>query len=133
MLEVVCGLMCDENGRVLACRRPPGKHLAGCWELPGGKVEPDEAHDAALVRELQEELGVTTEVMEILEPVVWDYGKGPIRLWPLRCRIVSGELHPHEHDAVAWCGAGDWRDLTWAAADVPILEAWWKRRLTAES
>lgn len=124
MLEVVCGLMVGDDNRVLACRRPQGKHLAGCWELPGGKVEPGEAHPDALIRELREELGVTTEVVQALPPVVWDYGNGPLRLWPMLCRIIGGEPHPHEHDAVTWCSQADWRDLTWAAADVPILKRW---------
>ena len=114
----------DGNGRLLACRRPPGKHLGGLWEFPGGKVEPDESPEAALIRELAEELGIETEITGALSPVEWDYGRGPIRLIPFFCRIVSGTPHPHEHDALEWVDAATCDRLDWAAADGPILAEW---------
>lgn len=124
MIEVVCGLIGDDAGRVLACRRPPGKHLGGLWEFPGGKVEPEEEAGDALIRELQEELGITVVIENGLTPVVWDYGRGPIRLIPFLCRIASGDLHPHEHDALEWVDMESCRRLEWAAADGPILAEW---------
>lgn len=124
MIEVVCGLIEDGGGRVLACRRPEGKHLGGLWEFPGGKVEPGESPETALVRELREELGIETEVAGALTPVVWDYGRGPIRLIPFFCRIASGEPQPHEHDALEWVDATTCDRLHWAAADGPILAEW---------
>ena len=127
MIEVVCGLIEDGDGRLLACRRPPGKHLGGLWEFPGGKVEPGESPRAALVRELREELAIETVVTGELAPVDWDYGGGPIRLIPFLCRVVTGEPHPHEHDAHEWIDRVSCDRLVWAAADVPILAEW--RRL----
>ena len=124
MIEVAAGLILDEGGRLLACRRPEGKHLGGKWEFPGGKVEDGESPAAALVRELKEELGVTVDIGQALTPVVWDYGRGPIRLHPFVCRIVAGELHPHEHEEIRWCEKDDLGELDWAAADVPVLEEW---------
>ena len=124
MIQVVCGLIDDGGGRVLACRRPEGKHLGGLWEFPGGKVEPGESPEAALVRELCEELGIETEVTGALTPVVWDYVRGPIRLIPFFCRIVSGTPQPHEHDALEWVDAAGCDRLHWAAADGPILAEW---------
>lgn len=123
--EVVCGVIGDGAGRVLACRRPEGGHLGGCWEFPGGKVESGESHAAALVRELREELAVTVVVGEALTPVVWDYGRGPFRLLPFRCRIIGGTLTLLEHDASQWCDAGQARLLAWAPADVPIIGEVW--------
>lgn len=124
MIEVAAGLVLDEAGRLLACRRPEGKHLGGKWEFPGGKVEIGESPAAALVRELEEELGVTVEIGRALTPVVWDYGRGPIRLHPFVCRIVAGEVHPHEHEEIRWCESEELPALDWAAADVPILAEW---------
>jgi 8-oxo-dGTP diphosphatase len=124
MIEVAAGLILDEAGSLLACRRPEGKHLGGKWEFPGGKVEDGESPAAALVRELEEELGVTVETGRALTPVVWDYGRGPIRLHPFVCRIVAGELHPHEHSEIRWCSSDQLTALDWAAADVPILAEW---------
>lgn len=127
MIEVVAGLILDDAGRVLACRRPEGKHLGGKWEFPGGKVEEGEDPAAALVRELEEELSIHVEVGESLTPVVWDYGRGPIRLHPFCCRVTGGELVAHEHSEVRWCDRSQLPDFDWAAADVPILEEWLRR------
>ncbi|WP_193212182.1 (deoxy)nucleoside triphosphate pyrophosphohydrolase [Luteolibacter marinus] len=124
MIDVAAGLIVDTSGRVLACRRPAGKHLGGKWEFPGGKVEAGEGPAAALVRELEEELGIRVETGEALTPVIWDYGRGPIRLHPFVCRIVSGNPHPHEHSEIRWCGRDELAGLDWAEADVPILREW---------
>ena len=119
--EVVCGVSGDDAGRVLACRRPDGGHLAGFWEFPGGKVEAGETAAAALVRELREELGIEVAVGEALTVVTWDYGRGPFRLLPFRCRIRHGEPMPLEHSEIRWCRADEAADLIWAAADEPVL------------
>jgi len=118
---VVCGVIGDEAGRVLACRRPVGGHLAGLWEFPGGKVEAGETPAAALVRELREELGIEVAVGAALAPVTWDYGRAPFRLLPFHCRILRGEPTPLEHAELRWCGLTEALGLVWAAADVPIL------------
>ena len=122
MLEVVCGVIWDGNGAMLACQRAQGKHLAGLWEFPGGKVDPGESPQAALIRELMEELGVVVEVGEALDPVVWTYERGTIRLNPFVCKIVSGELRAIEHQQLRWCMPCECDALPWAAADIPILE-----------
>jgi 8-oxo-dGTP diphosphatase len=124
MIEVAAGLILDDAGRLLACRRPEGKHLGGKWEFPGGKVEEGESPVVALVRELEEELDITVACGEGLTPVVWDYGGGPIRLHPFVCRIVAGELHPHEHSEIRWCEPDELPALDWAEADLPVLAEW---------
>lgn len=127
MIEVVAGLILDEAGCLLACKRPEGKHLGGKWEFPGGKLEDGEDPAAALVRELDEELGIVVVPGEALTPVVWDYGRGPIRLHPIVCRIGMGDPLPHEHSEIRWCGRDDLKALDWAEADVPILNEWLAR------
>ncbi|BCX48118.1 pyrophosphohydrolase MutT [Haloferula helveola] len=124
MIDVVAGLILASDGRLLACRRPEGKHLGGKWEFPGGKVEPRETPEPALVRELREELEITVEPLRQLTPVVHDYGRGPIRLIPIVCRITDGEPHPHEHSEIRWCTADELDELDLAAADLPILAEW---------
>ena len=122
MIDVVCGVIENDSGEFLACLRPTGKHLGGLWEFPGGKVDPGESLESALVRELREELTVQVEVGPALSPVIWNYGDRTIRLLPFHCRIIAGELRAVEHEQIIWCRPENFNDLTWAAADLPILQ-----------
>lgn len=122
VIDVVCGVIQDGEGRYLACLRPEGKHLAGQWEFPGGKIEPGESPQDALIRELYEELGIQVAIGTALRPVVCTYDRGTIRLLPFLCDITGGTLHAHEHAALQWCAPGDFSQLIWAEADLPILE-----------
>ncbi len=121
MLDVVCAVIFDNDGRFLACRRPSDKHLGGKWEFPGGKVDSGESPEAAIVREIREELAIEVEVLSSFSPVVWDYDGRLIRLIPFRCGILAGVPQALEHDDLLWCTPGDWGLLDWAPADVPIL------------
>jgi 8-oxo-dGTP diphosphatase len=121
MTEVVCGVISNAEGKLLACLRPAGKHLAGKWEFPGGKVDPGESQEAALTRELQEELGISVQVGSALRPVVWSYQKQWIRLSPYYCRILQGDPQPLVHEQLTWCAPADFGSLLWADADQPIL------------
>lgn len=122
MIDVVCGVIEDADGRFLACLRPKGKHLGGLWEFPGGKVDPGESPGSALIRELKEELGVHVTVGSPLSEVIWNYGERTIRLLPYRCSVVCGEPRALEHEAVLWCSSDELQQLSWAAADVPVLQ-----------
>jgi 8-oxo-dGTP diphosphatase len=128
MLDVVCGVIKNSEGQFLACLRPADKHLGGLWEFPGGKVDPGESAESALIRELDEELGVVVTVGLPLVPVVWSYGEKTIRLLPFYCQISRGIPRAIEHEKLAWCAPQNFNDLSWAPADVPIL-----RQVRAES
>jgi 8-oxo-dGTP diphosphatase len=121
MIDVVCGVIEDADGRFLACLRPEGKHLAGLWEFPGGKVDSGEAHEAALIRELHEELAVEVLVGRAMNAVQWNDRSVSIRLLPFRCQIVGGELRAMEHAELRWCLPAEFGELSWAEADLPIL------------
>lgn len=92
----------DEGARYLLAQRPPGKAYAGYWEFPGGKVEAGESFDQALVRELQEELGITVTAMTpwITRHFIYPHACVEIRFF--RVTAWTGDLHPHEHTDTAW-------------------------------
>ena len=125
MREVV-GVAILERGRVLAARRAHPPVLAGCWELPGGKVEPGEEPAAAAVREIEEELGCLVEVTGSLDgssvvPTGSAGGQGLV-LRVVTARLVDGDPVPHEHDAVRWLRADELDQVAWAEADLPFLD-----------
>ncbi|MFN0127235.1 MAG: (deoxy)nucleoside triphosphate pyrophosphohydrolase [Verrucomicrobiales bacterium] len=126
MMEVVCAVIWNDDGRVLAAQRPPGKAQGGRWEFPGGKIEPGEAAEAALVREIEEELGCTLRVGAAMSPVDHPYPGGVIRLRPFLSVIVSGQPDPREHSALLWVNAREAAELEWAPADLPILAEIWE-------
>jgi len=125
MIDVVCAVIQDDSGRVLAAQRPPGKAQAGCWEFPGGKIEPGESAVAALAREINEELGCLLTIGAALTPVDHPYPGGMIRLHPFLATIASGTPHPHEHSALRWVRHEESRTLDWAPADQPVLREIW--------
>lgn len=111
------------SGRCLVAQRGPGMRLPGKWEFPGGKVERDEAPEAALVRELREELGVEIEVGAWLGTGTAPAGEKTIRLDVYAARLISGEPVLTEHSRVAWASADELAAFDWAEADVPSLPA----------
>lgn len=95
-----------DGSEYLLAQRPPGKAYAGYWEFPGGKVEAGESFAEALVRELQEELGVTVTAMTpwITRHFVYPHARVEIRFF--RVTAWTGDLHPHEHTDTAWLASG---------------------------
>ncbi len=123
MLEVVCGIIKNSSGQILACRRGLERHLGGLWEFPGGKVDAGETPEVALARELHEELGVTVRVGEPLTATVeWTDGAVSIRLRGFFCEVTQGTPNAHEHEEIRWCEPSELPDLDWAEADVPLVE-----------
>ncbi|MFF3287873.1 (deoxy)nucleoside triphosphate pyrophosphohydrolase [Streptomyces sp. NPDC003023] len=123
---VVAGAVYDE-GRLLAARRSAPAALAGRWELPGGKVEPGESPEQALVRELREELGIETQTVERV-PGEWPLRPGYVlRVWTVR--LVSGEPRPlQDHDALRWLAPDELDDVDWLDQDRPAVAACARRR-----
>jgi len=119
----------DADGRVLLAQRPEGKSLAGLWEFPGGKVEPGETPEAALIRELHEELGIETW-HSCLAPLTFASHSYPDfhLLMPLfACRRWEGIVTPREGQGLAWVRAQELRNYAMPPADeplIPILRDW---------
>jgi 8-oxo-dGTP diphosphatase len=121
-LRVVAAVLVD-GGRVLACRRAPGRASAGKWEFPGGKVDPDESPEAALAREIEEELGVAVEVGALLHRASTPVGGLVIDLACYSAR-PAGELPTTstDHDELRWLLPEELGALGWAAPDIPAVE-----------
>jgi 8-oxo-dGTP diphosphatase len=122
-MHVMAGVMLDTLGRVLLAQRPPGKHLAGLWEFPGGKLEAGESPESGLVRELREELGVEAAVSEPLIRVPWRYGERALLLDARMVRRWQGEPLSLEGQALQWCEPSSVDLSILAPADRPILRA----------
>jgi 8-oxo-dGTP diphosphatase len=120
---VVAVAMIDPDGRVLLARRPAGKEHGGLWEFPGGKVEAGETPEAALIRELKEELGVDVPP-RCLAPLTFASHAYPNYhlLMPLyACRNWEGEPEPREGQALAWVRRERLRDYPMPPADEPLI------------
>ncbi|MEV5100346.1 (deoxy)nucleoside triphosphate pyrophosphohydrolase [Streptomyces massasporeus] len=120
--RIVVGAALVEDGRLLAARRSAPVELAGRWELPGGKVEPGETADAALARELREELGVDAEVGERV-PGEWPL-RAPyvLHVWTAWLRPGSAAPEPlQDHDELRWLGPDEIWDVPWLDQDVPAV------------
>lgn len=123
ILLVSAVALIDADGRVLLAQRPPGKSLAGLWEFPGGKVEPDETPEAALIRELHEELGIDTW-QSCLAPLTFASHSYPDfhLLMPLfACRRWQGTPQAQEGQVLKWVRVGDLRDYPMPPADIPLI------------
>lgn len=120
---VVAAALVDSDGRVLIAQRPEGKQLAGMWEFPGGKVEAGETPEAALIRELQEELGITTKTA-CLAPFVFashTYEDFHLLMPLYLIRRWEGIVQPREHSALKWVRPKDMRDYPMPPADAPLV------------
>lgn len=113
----------DSEGRVLLAQRPEGKSMAGLWEFPGGKMEAGESPEAALIRELKEELGIDTW-QSCLAPLTFASHAYPEfhLLMPLfACRKWQGIAAPREGQTLAWVRPSNLRDYPMPPADVPLI------------
>ena len=122
VIVVVAAIVVDA-GRVLVSQRKPGAHLAGLWEFPGGKVEDDEDPRAALVRELEEELGIVARVGDIVEVTFHRYASKNVLLLFYDVTLAPNSPQPEPIDvaAVRWATANDLLDSEFPPADLAVL------------
>ncbi len=118
---VVAGVIHDHTGRVLLARRPAGRHMAGLWEFPGGKVDDGEAPAAALVRELAEELGVMALVDAPITFALHEEPDRRILLLFYTVRITAGTPRPIEGQELAWVAPAALPDYPTPPADAALV------------
>jgi len=123
LLTVVAVALVDADGRVLIARRPEGKPLAGLWEFPGGKLEPGERPEDALIRELREELGIVVKAA-CLAPLTFashSYDDFHLLMPLFICRRWEGFVQSREGQALKWVRAQALRDYPMPPADAPLI------------
>jgi 8-oxo-dGTP diphosphatase len=124
LLVAACALV-DADGRVLVAERPAGKSMAGLWEFPGGKIEPGETPEAALIRELKEELSidVTAACLAPLSFASHAYEDFHLLMPLYVCRKWDGQMAPREGQKTQWLRPRDLFDLPMPPADKPLIAA----------
>ena len=123
IVHVVAGVVIDASQRVLIAQRPAGKHLAGAWEFPGGKLEPGEARAQGLARELREEIGIAIRQPRPLIRLRHSYPYGEVLLDVWVVRRYSGDPRGLDGQRLRWCSRAELASADLLPADRPILAA----------
>ena len=123
MILVVAAALYDGEGRILIAQRPPGKHQAGRWEFPGGKVTPGEAESEALVRELREELGIEVGASRPFMRLTYTYPDRSVELSLWIVERFGGTPRGLDGQQLRWVAPADLEDADLLEADRPFIEA----------
>lgn len=118
----VVAAIIQRDGKVLATQRGYGDYKDG-WEFPGGKIEPGETPEEALVREIREELDMVVAVERHVVDVSYDYPQFHLEMGCYLCSVATGTLHLLEHEAARWLGHEDIGSVDWLPADVLVVKA----------
>ncbi len=117
----VAAAIIKKDGKILSCQRGYGEFKDG-WEFPGGKLEPGETGEEAIVREIQEELELTIGDLEYLCTVEHDYETFHLSMQCFLATIQSGELHEHAHEDLRWLSTEDLWTVDWLPADIEVVK-----------
>lgn len=118
----VVGAAIFANGKILCAQRGPSMSLPLKWEFPGGKIEPGESPEEALVREIREEIKCSIEIADKIERTSFEYDFGIVHLTTFTCLLKEGEPVLTEHNAFKWLEPEKLGTLDWAPADIPAME-----------
>ena len=118
----VVGAVITHDEKTLCAQRGMEKSLPGLWEFPGGKIEESETPQAALQREIQEEMHCHVKIGEQVEHTVYEYDFGIVHLTTFYCQLVEGTPTLTEHIAIEWLEAHELEELEWAPADIPAIQ-----------
>lgn len=121
-IDVVAAVIVNKENKILICQRNFKKSQGGLWEFPGGKVEKDETKEAAIEREIKEELVIDVEATEILEEKEYIYPEKKINLVAIKCTYIAGTVIATEHAQIKWVDKKYLDSYTFAPADYFIVD-----------
>lgn len=121
-IHVACAII-QQDGLILAAQRSATMSLPLKWEFPGGKLEAGESPQVCLLRELNEELGISVTIGQGLPPHTHCYPSFTVTLYPFLCHQLQGHITLHEHNDARWLKLTDLLQLDWAEADLPLIQS----------
>jgi 8-oxo-dGTP diphosphatase len=121
-IHVACAII-QQDGLILAAQRSATMSLPLKWEFPGGKLEAGESPQVCLLRELNEELGISVTIGQGLPPHTHCYPSFTVTLYPFLCHQLQGYITLHEHNDARWLKLTDLLQLDWAEADLPLIQS----------
>jgi 8-oxo-dGTP diphosphatase len=119
-IEVVAAIIFDRNKFVITKRA--GGLFDGLWEFPGGKIEPNETHENALKREINEELNIKISIESYLNTIEYEYDTFDLVMHLYFCKIEDGAIKLNEHSDIKWITTNDKENINWVPADVQVLD-----------
>lgn len=127
MIDVVAAVIRDDEGRILIAQRNFKKSQGGLWEFPGGKIEPNETKEEAIIREIKEEMDIDIKVENYIDQKIFNYPDKDINLIAMECKRIKGDVKLIEHEDIKWVTKIDLKNFNFAPADQFIINALLKR------
>lgn len=121
MINVVAAIITNEKGQILIAQRNLRKSQGGLWEFPGGKIEPNEIQEQAIIREIKEELNMDIKCESYFDEQIHKYPDKTIKLIALNCTMINNNYQLNEHEAIAWVYPYELEKYKFAPADLPIV------------
>lgn len=122
MIDVVAAIIKNAEGKILIAQRNLKKSQGGLWEFPGGKIEPNETKEQAIVREIKEELNMDILCDSYFDEKVYEYPDKTIRLIALNCSMISDSYEVLEHEQIKWIKVEEFNNYEFAPADIYFIE-----------
>lgn len=122
MINVVAAVIKDDSGKILITQRNLKKSQGGLWEFPGGKIEPNETKEQAIIREIKEELTIDINVKNYIDEKIFTYPEKDINLIAIECSIINGNIELLEHEDYRWVSSSELENFEFAPADMFIVE-----------
>lgn len=123
MIDVVAAVIQNEEGKILIAQRNLKKSQGGLWEFPGGKIEPNETKEEAIIREIKEEMDIDIEAKKFIGQKVFNYPDKDINLIAIESKQIKGDIKLNEHEDIKWVNKNELRNFNFAPADKFIINA----------